>query len=267
MQNQDHVLALYNDGISGVPGAMSRQWAHQTLDDFGAIYGVQAALEGGLVSRGRNRRYVAVHPEWLRGFLELATHPVVTGMCEAILGPEWEICELGFDIPFPGAVDQPWHRDFPMPPETWEEGRFSSLAFNLTTIDVTPEMGPFEVAPGTQFDDGAGWSHGMFPADTARFEQLGTKRLPKAGDMSLRTGLTVHRGTANRSALARPVLILGAVEPSVVTAPEHEITVTRAFYESLPAGVRNHLRVTRVVEHLEPVVQQHTIEGLVMGDE
>jgi hypothetical protein len=32
-----------------------------------------------------------------------------------VLGPDYEIVEVGFDIPFAGAMDQPWHRDFPMP--------------------------------------------------------------------------------------------------------------------------------------------------------
>jgi hypothetical protein len=41
--------------------------------------------------------------------------------------------------------------------------RITSLAFNLTGVDVTPDMGPFEVAPGTQYDDGREWKHEMFP--------------------------------------------------------------------------------------------------------
>ena len=31
------------------------------------------------------------------------------------------IVEIGFDVPFAGAVNQPWHRDFPSPQETYEE--------------------------------------------------------------------------------------------------------------------------------------------------
>lgn len=30
----------------------------------------------------------------------------------------------------------------------------TSVAFNLTGVDVTEDMGPFEIAPGTQYDDG-----------------------------------------------------------------------------------------------------------------
>jgi hypothetical protein len=53
-----------------------------------------------------------------------------------------------FDVlPLPGAVHQPWHRDFPMPEETRREGRLSSLAYNVTTVDVSPEMGPMGLRP------------------------------------------------------------------------------------------------------------------------
>ncbi len=40
---------------------------------------------------------------------------------------------------------------------------------------------------------------------------------------------------------------------------------TSAYYSSLPDTVKRHL-ICRVVESLEPLVQAHTIEGLVMGE-
>jgi ectoine hydroxylase-related dioxygenase (phytanoyl-CoA dioxygenase family) len=97
---------------------------------------------------------VEIHPERLRGFREIATNPWLTGVCERVLGPDYQIIEVGFDVPLPGAFDQPWHRDFPAPRETVEEHRLTSLAFNMTTVDVTEDMGPFEVAPGTQWEPG-----------------------------------------------------------------------------------------------------------------
>lgn len=77
-------------------------------------------------------------------------HPWVTTVSEAILGPDYKIVEIGFDVPGPGAMDQPWHRDFPSPPETLSGRRLYSLAFNLTAVDTFEDMGPFEIAPGTQ---------------------------------------------------------------------------------------------------------------------
>lgn len=270
MHTQDRVRTLYDvlyeEGIVGVPDALPRGWAQDALDDFHAIYARQRRIPDGTVNRGRNRRYLAVHPESLRGFLDLATHPTITSLCATILGPDWQICEIGFDVPFPGATTQPWHRDFATPDETRHRRHLSSLAFNFTTIDVTPDMAPFEVAPGTHFTNGDDWRYGMFPVDQGQFDPLGVRRLPQRGDMSVRTGLTVHRGTANTTTVARPVLILGAVDGSVQT-PGHDLEVTRRYYDALPAAVRDHLRVTRIVETLEPIRQRHTIEGLVMGDD
>ena len=93
------------------------------------------------MGRGPKRYYVEIHPEEIRGFVDLATHPWVVAVCTAVLGADYKIVEIGFDVPNPGAVDQPWHRDFPAPPETLIGRRLNSLAFNLTTVDVAPGYG------------------------------------------------------------------------------------------------------------------------------
>ena len=221
---------------------------------------------GGAVGRGPRRWYVEVHPQEISGFIELATHPFVTGISEAVLGPRYEIVELGFDVPFEGARFQPWHRDFPSPPDTFEAHRLTSLAFNLSAVDVTEDMGPFEIAPGTQYDDGRGWKHQMFPPPEtwSRFAERGVKKYPKRGDLSARSALTVHRGTAHLSPIARPVLVLGVDAPGAGHAALHDMMVTQDYFDALPAGLREHL-VCSVVKELVPVTQKHDIEGLVLG--
>ena len=77
------------------------------------------------------------------------------------VGPDWKAVELGFDIPFDGAMEQPWHRDFPSPAETYEGRRLTSLAFNLTAVDTTEEMGPLEAALGTHWEPGLDFDNGM----------------------------------------------------------------------------------------------------------
>jgi len=105
---------------------------------------------------------------------------------------------VGFDIPFPGAVNQPWHRDFPSPEVTYQDKRLTSLAFNLTGVDTVPEMGPFEIAVGTQWEQGADWDHQMFPPQTRwpQYAAVAQQKLPRMGDISVRSALTLHRGTA-----------------------------------------------------------------------
>ena len=258
---------LGTDGIAGLPSGFSRAWTQQLREDIEVAFAAARARPDGTVGRGRNRYYVEVYPEQLRGFVDLVEHPWVRDVSAAVLGPDHQFVEVGFDVPLAGAIDQPWHRDFASPVETWRDGRLTSLAFNLTAVDTTEDMGPFEIAPGTQWEDGADFGHGMFPPRSSwkRFEQRAVRKLPRMGDVSVRSALTIHRGTANRSALARPVLVLGVVAPGAGDAEEHDLVVSEAYWAQLPERVRGHLRC-RVVPELPPLRQRHTIEGLVMGD-
>jgi ectoine hydroxylase-related dioxygenase (phytanoyl-CoA dioxygenase family) len=259
--------ALYGDGITALRGAFSREWAAAMREDIDALFADALARPGGAVGRGSKRYYVEIHPEDLRGFTELVTHPWVTTVCEAVLGPDYRIVEIGFDVPGPGAVNQPWHRDFPAPEETLRGRRLNSLAFNLTGVDVFEDMGPFEIAPGTQWDDPTEFEHGMFPPKSlyGRYESRAQRKMPKMGDISVRSALTIHRGTANRSTKSRPVLVLGADAPDAHNAERHDLQFTRTYYEALPESVKRHL-TCRVVNTLQPIVQGHTIEGLMMGE-
>jgi hypothetical protein len=257
---------LYDKGIVAERAAFSPEWADRLGEDIEELFQEALATPGSAVGRGPNRYYVEIHPQRLRGFLDLVTHPWVTGVCEAVLGPEYQIVEVGFDVPLPGAVNQPWHRDFPAPEETRRDHRLTSLAFNLTTVDVTPEMGPFEIAPGTQWDDSPEFEHGMFPPRShwPRYESLGVRRLTRRGDISARSALTIHRGTANRSQTPRPTLVLGVDAPGAGNDERHDLMVTRDYHDRLPPELLAHFPC-RVVEQLQPIIQKHTIEGLVMG--
>ena len=259
--------ALYTDGVHGRTGAFGRQWAAELDEDISVLFQEAIRRPDGALGRGPRRYYVEIHPERLRGFRDIVTNPWLTGVCERVLGPEYQIIEIGFDVPLPGAFDQPWHRDFPAPRETYEDRRLTSLAFNMTTVDVTEDMGPFEIAPGTQWEQGADWKHGMFPpkSDGPRYAGLAQRKLPRMGDASVRSALTVHRGTAHRSWRARPVLVVGVDAPGAGNAERHDTAVTRGYWESLPEAVRAHLHC-QVVDTLTPITQKHTIEGLVMGD-
>jgi hypothetical protein len=258
---------LYGDGIIGLKGAFSREWARQLGEDIGVLYEAALKRPGGALGRGPKRHYVEIHPEDIRGFVELATHPWVTAVCETVLGPDYKIVEIGFDVPGPGAMNQPWHRDFPANEDTIVGRRLNSLAFNLTTVDVYEDMGPFEIAPGTQWDLPVGFEHEMFPpkANSARYEARAQRKMPQMGDISARSALTIHRGTANQSDKSRPALVLGVDAPTANNAERHDLQITRAYYDTLPESLKQHL-TCRLVDTLEPIVQGHTIEGLMMGE-
>jgi hypothetical protein len=261
------VKALSTDGIVGRKGAFSREWVQALDEDIMAAFAEARSRPHGAVGRGPNRWYVEIHPQALRGFAELAGHPWVQAVSEAVLGPDYRIVEVGFDIPFPGAMYQPWHRDFPSPPETHVERRLTSLAFNVTTVDTTEEMGPFEIALGTQYDESPDFEHGMFPPKShyPRYEERAVRKYPQMGDISARSALTIHRGTQNHSDKLRPVLVLGMDGPEATNAIQHDLSMTRDYWERLPESIRQHLDCP-LVDELVPISQKHTIEGLVMGD-
>lgn len=259
--------SLYGNGFLGYKGAFDRDWVQRLGEDIAVLYEDALKRPGGAVGRGPKRHYVEIHPEDIRGFVDLVSHPWVVAVCTAVLGPDYKVVEIGFDVPNPGAVNQPWHRDFPAPEDTLRGRRLNSLAFNLTTVDVFEDMGPFEIAPGTQWDEPTGFEHEMFPPKSfyPRYEARAERKMPKMGDISVRSALTIHRGTANHSSKARPVLVLGVDAPGANNAERHDLQVSRAFFETLPGTVREHLTY-RLVDELETIVQGHSIEGLMMGE-
>ena len=103
----------------------------------------------------------------------------------------------------------------------------------------------------------------MFPDKSlwGRYIERAVQKMPQRGDISARSALTIHRGTANRSNEARPVLVVAADAPDGINAKHHDLQVTRCYLDGLPAQVRDHLTY-RVTDDLEPVLQHHVIEGL-----
>ena len=108
---------LYGDGIIALKGAFDPQWVQQLDEDIRVLYREALKRPGGAVGRGPKRHYVEIHPEDIRGFVELATHPWVMAVCEAVLGPEYKIVEIGFDVPNPsddlGADEDPYDPNEP----------------------------------------------------------------------------------------------------------------------------------------------------------
>jgi hypothetical protein len=255
--------ALYGDGIIALKGAFSRAWTESLRGEVMALFEEARQLPDGALPRGPQRWYVEVSPERISGFVDIATHPWFVAVCEAVLGPDYRIVEVGFDIPFPGAADQPWHRDFKAPEATLKGRRLNSLAFNMTLIDTRPEHGPFEIAPGTQWDDLSACPNEMFPPQALwpRYIERAQQKMPQMGDISARSALTVHRGTANKSNEARPVLVVGVDAPDANNAGHHDLQVTQAWLDAAPARVRDHLTY-RLTDRVEAVLQHHVIEGL-----
>lgn len=185
------------------------------------------------------------------------------GVAQAVLGLDYRIVEFGFDIPFPGAKLQPWHRDFPMPAQTRNDRRLTSLAFNISLVSITDEMGRFEIVPGTQYDHDDNFEDGRFPPPeqgsdyTDRSVQLDHK----AGDISVRSALAIHRGRPNNSTEWRPMLVIGFDDPTANNSAHHDLAMSRSFRERLPPGLADHFDCP-IVDDLTPMTQRHFIDGL-----
>lgn len=272
---------IYRDGIVGVPNLLPVEWGDGLDRDLKAEFMAALSHAGGTAPRGWNRFYFEPYPERVHGFLDLIAHPLIVELSTRMFGDGYAIVELGCDLPLPGAINQPWHRDFPMPVET-REGRLTSIAINASSVDVTPDMGPFQVVPGTQFDPGDDFDGGMFP-DESRYPEYDSRmesRLGSRGSISIRSGLTIHRGSrsSNRSRV-RPVAIVGIVSPedrAVVKRlanPDDpdvpRLRISRHYLDSLPEDVVRHLSYEVVADterNLPPHFTHHTFEGLKMAE-
>jgi hypothetical protein len=210
----------------------------------------------------------------------MVTHPAIVELSREVLGEDYQIVELGADIPLPGAPDQPPHRDFPLPEPTRLHRRLTSLCFNASTVDVTPSMGPFNIAPGTHFDDGSDFVKEMFPVGEQKeaYNQRMAARLARRGSVSVRSGLTIHRGSTNKDRM-RPVIILGVVSQedrahsrTTLERPQDymppTLKVSQAYFDSLGDTLKPRLSCEIVADttaNLPPLKTPHSIEGLVMG--
>jgi hypothetical protein len=63
------------------------------------------------------------------------------------------------------------------------------------------------------------------------------RTFPRAGDISCRSALTIHRGTQHASPIARPVLVLGVDAPGAGHAALHDVMVTGDYHDGLPESV------------------------------
>ncbi len=71
------VEALYEDGITARKGAFTPEWADRLREDIETAFEEARSRPGGAVGRGPHRYYVEIHPEQLRGFVDLVDHPWV----------------------------------------------------------------------------------------------------------------------------------------------------------------------------------------------
>ena len=202
-EERDSALtALMTDGITARRGAFSREFIAQMAEDVEAAFEEARSRPDGAVGRGPNRYYVEIHPEQLRGFVDLVDHPWVRRVCTGGARRGLRDRRTGVRRPVRRRRQPALAPRLPRPRGDKRERRLTSLAFNLTAVDTEEDMGPFEIAPGTQCDNGAEFEHEMFPDRSiyARYEELAVRKYPRrvTSRPARRSPSTAARATTRR---------------------------------------------------------------------
>ena len=124
---------------------------------------------------------------------EIMVHPVLSGACDAILGPScarWQLNLAHLLARGPGADDQWLHRDelvWNLVPEPHPELQVASI---VALVDFTADIGATRIVPGSHR-----WDHARQPEP----DEIVVAEMP-AGSAVIYLGSTIHGGGANKSA-------------------------------------------------------------------
>ena len=197
-------------------------WLDSTREAFMGV--LQRFADTTEPNRGPNRYYMNLPPT--APFLAPCEHPGIQQVLAAVLGDDFLVENLASDTPLgPGSAFQEFHRDGgndPQLPKGAEpppglDGVWT-LVVNVNLDDVSDDMGPFEIVPGTPTTeiDSIAKAHGQHtrdgettvdaPANAAAAQRaFPSRRLTAAkGDIIVRDNRIVHRGTRSTAEDARP---------------------------------------------------------------
>jgi hypothetical protein len=212
--------------------ALISEWAHA----YDELVERRRALPGGLAPRGPGRYYVTL--PWVEPFADpfVFANESIRKVIGRVFAQEYVLAQLAVDTPVAGSDYQEIHRDHrPLFTEEFNTPLYA-LAVNFPLCRVHEENGPFQMAQGT---------HRM-PKDEALRKiargEIAMESFPmEIGDVAIRSPYALHRGTPNRSATPRPMVVMGYVMHWLHTA-KVDLEVPRSFHDSLPAETRALLR-------------------------
>jgi len=199
------------------------------------------AREGDDPNRGPERYYVTLPFQDLWADPAIVDNDAVMAVVEELVGADGVMCQLASDTPLLGSTHQDLHRDTQLLfPESGAETPPYQLAVNFPLVDVADENGPMEYAPGT---------HMTSKAEGMRRIETGEAPLVRAymarGDVMIRDVRHIHRGTPNRTAVPRPMVVIG-YSRRWLFRPEVNIRVPADVLSALPARAQRWLRFNPV---------------------
>ena len=247
------VEELNRDGATIIRGLFPTELIDEWHRAFMEIFDERRGRPGGLAPREANRYYLTL--PWRPPFADqnVFANPVILGVLDRVFAQEYVMVQLGADVPLQGSEFQEMHRDYRKLFQDELNTPLYALAVNLPLVDVDEDNGPFHMARGTHLltkEDGlAKVESGEIPIESVH---------AKRGDVMIRTPLQLHRGTPNKTDRARPMVVMGYAMHWLYT-PNVELTISRAYYESLPERIRKMLRCN-VVEELPSEATEHYLE-------
>jgi ectoine hydroxylase-related dioxygenase (phytanoyl-CoA dioxygenase family) len=232
---------------------LRRHFAAATLEAwrtaFTPLLEKHVEAEADTANRGAQRFYVTLPFEPPFDDAAIYADPDILALCRLLVGPDLAMCQLATDTPLLGSETQAVHRDaLPLFPELDAETPPYQLAVNFPLVDVTSDNGPTEIAAGTH----------AAPKDagTARLARGDVSLEPvlmRLGDVMVRDVRGLHRGTPNRTAQPRPMVVIG-YSRAWLRRPEVSVRIPHSTWEALSDDLRFLLRVNPVVpdDRLEP---------------
>ena len=144
-----------------------------------------------------------------------ASGPPITTLVADVIGPNVKFMQANIVFKQPGGRGFPWHQDIALLPCS---NRSPLMVFTYLE-DVTPEMGPTNLIPGSHlegtydhYDEQGSWLGNIGDHDLERLP-LGeaVSAVAPAGTVLLLNCATVHSADRNGSTRARPMVISGYI--------------------------------------------------------
>lgn len=219
------VAGLAADGVVVCEGVLDPGRVAAIREELAGILAVTPTGRNDFEGFGTKRIYRLFAKT--RAFDDLATHPVLLGVCEALIGPVQLSAPTGIWIG-PGEPAQVLHRDdsiYPLPEPHAEVVLNTMWAFH----DFTAENGGTRFVPGSHR-----WEPGRRPTDDDAVVQA---EMP-AGSVAFYTGSVWHGGGSNQTGQGRLGVILEYAAGWLRPQENHVIGVPPEVVAALPDALQ-----------------------------